>query len=612
MRVEGQVSSSWTECGCQRAAPQVPFPKKEQTTCAPHPNPLPVGEEKCGALTPPSPKGRGARSYTYDNEGNMLSRTKISDSTSEEYAWDHRNRLVKVTFKDGMGATTKTVEHAYDVYNRWIRRTVDADGPGPETATDTFFAYDGYHAVLQFDGAEANDLDHRYLFGPAVDQILADQDVNNLSSAGNTLWGLADHLGTVRDVADLNEGSGVTSVTNHRKYNSFGTQTSETNAAVDFIFGESGKMLEEHTGMNSHIHRWLRDGQWISEDPIGFGGGDANLRRDVHNSPLGFVDSDGLDAHHVVPRDRKNGTDVLILTRDEMLERRIDKRKVDRFLRYGPYGYAKSPEDLAKAAGLDPATMQSKDTELTVTQNLVEEITIFWDNCGNRRYALHYQLVNKDGKIIRTGYKFFETEEEARNHVKEQLGIIEQGAKAAVVVIGGVGSLPDPENPPRQPNEGLPPTPPEDGPTQPAPEEPGRLQPGSPEHKADRWRLYVERGGTLKYDEWSAKYDRAIGNVTNGLGREAEYRRAIGGTNKVVSTPFGKRQIDVHIIEGRRMVQIKTGYECLSKRNQLAIMKDKWLVEQGYDVEWVLENGASGQLVDELGKAGIRIGKPMQ
>jgi len=227
----------------------------------------------------------------------MLSRTKISDSTSEEYAWDHRNRLVKVTFKDGMGATTKTVEHAYDVYNRWIRRTVDADGPGPETATDTFFAYDGYHAVLQFDGAEANDLDHRYLFGPAVDQILADQDVNNLSSAGNTLWGLADHLGTVRDVADTNEGSGVTSVANHRTYNSFGTQTSETNAAVDFIFGETGKMLEEHTGMNNHIQRWLRGGQWLSEDPIGFGGGDANLRRDVGNDPTNLVDPDGLETH---------------------------------------------------------------------------------------------------------------------------------------------------------------------------------------------------------------------------------------------------------------------------------------------------------------------------
>src|SRR5262245_52214599 len=236
----------------------------------------------------------GTYNYTYDNEGNMLSRTKISGSTSEEYAWDHRNRLVKVTFKDGMGATTKTVEHSYDVYNRWIRRTVDADGPGGSGPTDTFFSYDGYHAVLQFDGTDANDIDHRYLFGPAVDQILADQDVNNLSSAGNTLWGLADHLGTVRDVADTNEGSGVTTVTNHRTYNSFGTQVSETNAAVDYLFGETGKMLEEHTGMNNHVHRWLRSGQWLSEDPIGFGGGDANLRRDVGNHPTISTDPLGL------------------------------------------------------------------------------------------------------------------------------------------------------------------------------------------------------------------------------------------------------------------------------------------------------------------------------
>jgi YD repeat-containing protein len=213
----------------------------------------------------------GVYNYAYDNEGNLLSRTNISDSTSEEYAWDHRNRLVKVTFKDSMGATTKTVEHAYDVYNRWVRRTVDLDGPGGSDPTDTIFAYDGYNPVLQFDGSSADDIDHRYLFGPAVDQILADQDVNNASSAGNTLWGLADHLGTPRDVADLNEGTGTTAVTNHRTYNSFGTQISETNAAVDFLLARRQDARKEHTGMNNHLHRWLRGGWWVNEDPIGFG-----------------------------------------------------------------------------------------------------------------------------------------------------------------------------------------------------------------------------------------------------------------------------------------------------------------------------------------------------
>ena len=32
------------------------------------------------------------------NEGNRTRRTKVSDGSYEDYTWDHRNRLTKVTF----------------------------------------------------------------------------------------------------------------------------------------------------------------------------------------------------------------------------------------------------------------------------------------------------------------------------------------------------------------------------------------------------------------------------------------------------------------------------------------------------------------------------------
>jgi RHS repeat-associated protein len=113
-------------------------------------------------------------------------------------------------------------------------------------------------------------------------------------------------------VADTNEGTGVTTVTNHRTYNSFGTQISETNAAVDFLFGEAGKMLDEYTGMNNHINRWLRGGQWLSEDPIVFEGGDPNLRRDVHNNPVNSTDPAGLEEkpRQLKPAPKSNGEPI--------------------------------------------------------------------------------------------------------------------------------------------------------------------------------------------------------------------------------------------------------------------------------------------------------------
>lgn len=43
-----------------------------------------------------------------------------------------------------------------------------------------------------------------------IDQILADEQVSSLSSPGDVLWPLADNLGTVRDLAEYDSGTGDT------------------------------------------------------------------------------------------------------------------------------------------------------------------------------------------------------------------------------------------------------------------------------------------------------------------------------------------------------------------------------------------------------------------
>ena len=156
---------------------------------------------------------------------------------------------------------------------------------------------EGINAVLQFDGSAASDLSHRYLWSNQVDGLLADEQVTSPSTGGNTLWGLGDHLGTLRDIADLNESSGVTSVTNHRTYNAFGKLTAETNAAVDLLFGYTGKQLDDVTGLQHNLFRWYDSaiGQWINEDPLGFAAHDGNVRRYVGNRTALLLDPLGLD-----------------------------------------------------------------------------------------------------------------------------------------------------------------------------------------------------------------------------------------------------------------------------------------------------------------------------
>jgi RHS repeat-associated protein len=195
-----------------------------------------------------------------------------------------------VVEKNAAGTIVQQTDFTYDVFDRRIGKSVDADGAGPGAATVQRFVYDGDHIVLEFDGSSASDLTHRYLHGPVVDQILADEVVTSLSQAGSVRWPLADHQGTIRDLVDSSA-----SLLNHVKYDSFGKVTAETNAAVDFLFAYTGREKDEETGLHYYRARYYDPavGRFVSEDPIGFLAGDANLNRYVGNGPTNANDWSG-------------------------------------------------------------------------------------------------------------------------------------------------------------------------------------------------------------------------------------------------------------------------------------------------------------------------------
>jgi RHS repeat-associated protein len=257
--------------------------------------------------------------YDYDAEGNRTRRNGYESYT--KYEWDHRNRLVAVIDYDDNGTpsneaddvVTKSVEYEYDAFNQLVKRTVGADGDGTSSAAidQTFFLYDMGQVVLEFhkQGEEtvaATDLAHRYLWNPAaVDQLFADEQVTSLQSPGTNLWALTDHLGSIRDVIDSNG-----TVRIHRDYDSFGNVVEETHynvsgtevtsgsGYVDVAFRYTGRYFDDETGLQNNLHRWYdaSTGQWISEDPIGFAAGDANLNRYVGNEPTGYIDPAGLES----------------------------------------------------------------------------------------------------------------------------------------------------------------------------------------------------------------------------------------------------------------------------------------------------------------------------
>jgi hypothetical protein len=102
------------------------------------------------------------------------------------------------------------------VFGRRILKEVDADGAGAGLSVTTEYMYDGEDILLALD--DSGDVTNRYLHGPAVDQILADEQVGD-----EVLWPLADNLGSVRDLID-SDGN----VENHIAYDAYGNVISET------------------------------------------------------------------------------------------------------------------------------------------------------------------------------------------------------------------------------------------------------------------------------------------------------------------------------------------------------------------------------------------------
>lgn len=234
----------------------------------------------------------GTFNYDYDNEGNLIRRTEIATGNYREFLWDHRNRLIAVFDRDAASAEIQRVEFTYDAFDRRISKSVDTNPQDMIDAVLTHFVYDRDDVILDFvdeDGAAGPNplvLAQRYLHGPAVDQILAQED-----SAGNVLWHLTDHLGTVRDLADNNG-----AVTSHITYDSFGSAIVESGQSLDTRYLFTGREFDSETGLYSYRTRYydVALGRFLAEDTIGFAGEDLNLFRYVRNSPLDSADPFGL------------------------------------------------------------------------------------------------------------------------------------------------------------------------------------------------------------------------------------------------------------------------------------------------------------------------------
>jgi RHS repeat-associated protein len=122
----------------------------------------------------------------------------------------------------------------------------------------------------------------KYQNGPGIDNKLRAQSGTSVS------YFLSDHLGSTNG---LTNSSG--SLTSSNSYDSFGNPS---NGAFPSRYGFTGREFDKFTGLQYSRARFYDPnlGRFISEDPIGFEGGDVNLYGYVWNDPLQFRDPYGL------------------------------------------------------------------------------------------------------------------------------------------------------------------------------------------------------------------------------------------------------------------------------------------------------------------------------
>ena len=199
----------------------------------------------------------GAASFTYDPKGNLT-----SDGTNT-YGYSSESLLTSAP-----GATL-----SYDPFLRLYQIA---------GSTTTRFAYDGINIIADYDGSGV--LQHRYVFGPGIDQPLV--EYAGSGTTGRTFLS-ADERGSI-----FARSGGTGALVTADTYDEYGIPGSG-NAG---LFQYTGQAWISQLGFYYYKARMYSPtlGRFMQTDPLGYGGDGPNLYAYVINDPINLNDPSGL------------------------------------------------------------------------------------------------------------------------------------------------------------------------------------------------------------------------------------------------------------------------------------------------------------------------------
>ena len=211
--------------------------------------------------------------YTYDQKGNLLTKTERQSGATTAYSYDSMGQLVRIDLPDGTVAS-----YAYDGLGRRISKSAHG--------TTTQYVYDGLDILAEYeDGAQVA----TYTHGPRLDEVLA------VRRGGSTFHLLTDASLSVVEVVD---GSGVVA---SYDYDSFGRLLAETGSRVA-PFGFQGREYDGESGLYFYRARYYdpASGRFLTPDPLRFRGVD-NVYRFEDDNPVNRLDPLGRQAGALAP-----------------------------------------------------------------------------------------------------------------------------------------------------------------------------------------------------------------------------------------------------------------------------------------------------------------------
>jgi RHS repeat-associated protein len=212
----------------------------------------------------------GETAYAYTANGELKTRTAGGQTTSYDY--DLLGNLRKVTLPDG-----RTIDYVIDARNRRIGKKVNG------TLVQGILYQDQLKPIAELDGNNA--VVSRFIYAAHA------HVPGYLIKGGVTYRLITDHLGSPRFVVNVADGT----IAQRMDYDEFGNVTADSHPGFQ-PFGYAGGLYDPDTKL---VRFGARDydaetGRWTAKDPLRFEGGDSNLYGYVLNDPVNAIDPSGL------------------------------------------------------------------------------------------------------------------------------------------------------------------------------------------------------------------------------------------------------------------------------------------------------------------------------